>query len=115
MAGATPEIVRAVVRLRVEREEPGGAHVDEDDGASGVRAHRALDRLLELGVDREPKVTAGERLLAGRGVEEALRCGPGPVTSARVDDALLPSALPAEVALPGALDACRADDVADVV
>ena len=52
---------------------------------------------------------------ARRRVEEALGLGPGAVAAARVDDALLPAALPAEVALPRALDAGGADDVARVV
>ena len=113
--GAAGEVVRVEVRLAVHREQAARPHVDHDGRASGVRAHRALDRLHEVDVDREPEVASRERLLARRCIEQALGLGPGSIATARIDDPLLPAALPAQVALPRALDTRSADDVARVV
>ena len=48
-------------------------------------------------------------------VEEALRFRAAAVVAASVDDALLPSALPAQVALPRVLDARGANPIAGIV
>src|SRR5690606_16307650 len=103
-ARAAGQIVRIEVGLREDREESAGANVDGDDRAGGMHAHRPLDRLLQLHVDREPEIAPRERLLPRRRVEETVGLGPAPVTATRVDDPLLPAAPAAQVALPRALD-----------
>src|ERR1019366_8606336 len=76
---------------------------------------RALDGLLELDVDREAQVAPGDGVHARGRVDQVLRLGARSVPSARVDDALLPASLAAEVGLPCALDAGGADRVAGLV
>ena len=78
-------------------------------------AHRALRALFEVHVHREAQIAPRDRLLAARVVEDAVRVGARAVAAARVDDALLPAPLPAQVALPGVLDARGADAVSHVV
>ena len=60
--------------------------------------------MLELDVERDAQVAARHRFLAHRDVEQAIRVGPRSVAPTGVDDPLLPAPLPAQVALPGALD-----------
>ncbi len=115
MPCAAGEVVRVEVGLRVEREEAARPHVDDHRGACGVRAHRALDRLLELDVDREAQVAPGDGIHARRGVDQVLRLGARAIATPRVDHSLLPAALSAQIGLPGALDAGRADRVARLV
>ena len=114
-AGAAREVVGVEVGLAVHREQPAGAHVDDDRRPRRMRAHRALDRLDEIDVHGEPQIATRQWLLTRRRIEQALYLGPGPVAAARVDDTLLPATLPAQVALPRSLDAGGADHVARVV
>ncbi len=53
--------------------------------------------------------------MRGGSVDKVLGLGPRPVATPRVDDALLPAALPAQVRLPRALDPRRADGVTRLV
>src|SRR5438128_1412039 len=76
-----------------------------------MTVHGALDRLLEFDVEREAEVAPGERVLPRGGIDEALGVGARPIAAARVDDPLLPSALPSQVTLPRVLDTRCANHV----
>src|SRR5262249_39091843 len=119
LARAAGHRVGIEARLRVEAEDPAGAHVDERDAARELAAEGLVHRLLDVGVDREPEVAPGARIDAPRLLDDPLAAEAHPpvgverhLLPAHVHEALLPAARAAEVALPGALDAGDADPVA---
>src|SRR5262249_34310653 len=110
--------VRVEARPRDQREDAPGRDVDDGDGAGRVLGERLLGDALEVRVEREDDVVAGDRRDEGGAAQVGDELGGRRVLLAvpvRVDDEALDAALAAEVVLPLLLDAVAADGVAFLV